>query len=36
MQKYEMMYIVKPFGEEKVKETTDKVLGILEKYGFGK
>ena len=33
MAKYEMMYIVKPSGEEKVNETTAKVLGVLEKYG---
>ena len=33
MAKYEMMYIVKPSGEEKVNATTAKVLGVLEKYG---
>lgn len=33
MTKYEMMYIVKPSEEEKVKEVVEKVLGVLKKYG---
>ena len=33
MTKYEMMYIVKSNGEEKVQETAEKVLGVLSKYG---
>lgn len=33
MNKYEMMYVVKPFDEELVADISERVLNVLKKYG---